>query len=420
MKKLLLVSLCLLVLAASASAQPGAPRKSLESYSAFIYTSDDLADEVDRVVAESRSRGLFEDMLGAGVAAVKGIGAGYVTTFIDMGVSAIGQLLTKDARDKQAWEETVKKENSFSMTIKTISEISDFYDDVSFDGPMDPSGMKFNGIGCIKKQGDDTTFFVSCHINRDKIHRIVNHSKFELVLDTLIVSPYHSDLPNTRLDIPFSFDERDNFSLTLAMQLTSSWMDQLPQMNKDQVLGDFLITVPVRKEELGPDGYLKYVRANGEAPRYAVVGESFIVPRSYMSVRSADGKMKYSWGTGEYKLAVTLSEKCDATKQYQENWKKDFKRRKAMEPQKTMWENFVQLVTTQKWDEITKSWIVTTLKAPADVLSKEIISDLELGAPVAASGGAGAAAGKAGSASGSGGPAPGGPAPGDAPSGDKK
>ena len=397
MKHFLLASLCVMLLAAPAAAQFAGHNKDIEQYSAFIYTSDELAAEIDRVVEENCSRGLGEDMLEAGFAAIKGIGAGYVTSFIDLGVTAVGHLITKSARDKQAWEETIKKENSFSMTINTISEISDFYDRISFDGPMDPKGMKFNGIGCIKKHGEDTTFFVSCHINRDKINRIINHSKFELVLDSLIVSPYHSDLPNTNLDIPFSFDERDNFSLTLTMRLTSSWMDQLPQMNKDQTLGEFIVTIPVRKEQLGPDGYLRYSRAQDEIPPYAVVGESFIVPRSYMSVRGSDGTMQYSWGTGEYKMSVTLSEKCDATKQLKDGWKKDFKRRKSLAPKKTLWQNAVQLVTTQKWDEMAQSWVVTTLKAPADVLSKEIISDLNLGSPIKP--GAAGAAGDAGNKS---------------------
>lgn len=372
------ISLCVVFLLIWGSVNSSAqPTKRVE-YSTFIYTSDDISDEIQRAVDESQARGLGEDLLNAGLSALKGIGAGYVSSFIDMGVSSIGSLITKQARDKQAWEEAVKKENSFSLVINTVSEISDFYDKISFDGPMDPKGMKFNGIGCIKTEGKDTSFFVSCHINRDRIGRIVEHSKFELVMDSLIVSPYHSDLPNTRLGIPFSFDERDNFTLKITMQITSSWMDQLPQMNKDQLLGEFILTIPVRKEDLDENGYLRYARKNTEAPRYAVVGESFIVPRSYMSIRGRDGKMRYSWGTGEYKIAVTLNETCEATKQFRNSWKKDFRRRKKLESKKGLWNHVVHFVTSQKWDELTKTWVVTTLKAPAGVLSQEIIEDLNL------------------------------------------
>lgn len=63
--------------------------------------------------------------------------------------------------------------------------------------------MKFDGIGCLRKEGNDTVFYISCHIDRNKINRIINHSKFELALDTLIICPTRSNLPNSVLNIPF-------------------------------------------------------------------------------------------------------------------------------------------------------------------------------------------------------------------------
>lgn len=37
-----------------------------------------------------------------------------------------------------------------------------------------------------------------------------------------------------------------------------------------------------------------------------------------------------------------------------------------------------QTISSQKWDEITKSWVITTISAPANVISKELIEDLRL------------------------------------------
>lgn len=374
---LLLTSLALFV-----SAQSFAQKGKIEKYSTFIYTSDDLPAEVQReidacVSKNKQERGLISDMLKAGVSALQGIGAGYVTSVIDLSVNTIGKLMTQKSREKEVWEEIVRKENTFSMTIKTISEIDDFYKAPSVIGSMDPKGMKFNGIGCLKMVGNDTAIFVSCHVNRDKINRIVNHSKFELVLDTLLINPFHSDLPNTVLDIPFSFEERDHFILTLNMQILSSWMDQEPQMHRDQTLGEFVVTIPVRQEDLDTQGVLRYSRGEGEASKYAVVGESFIVPRSYMNI---EGCNEYNelWGTGQYKMAVTLHETCEATPQYLKDWRNDYKRREAMTTKKTVWQKIVRYITGQKWDEITKTWVVTTLKAPAGVLTNEIIEDLHL------------------------------------------
>ncbi|MCQ2187557.1 MAG: hypothetical protein MJY73_04330 [Bacteroidales bacterium] len=344
----------------------------VESYQTTIYTSDELADEIQSVVDENQSRGLGADMFAAGANALLGIGTGYISSAMDFSVNLIGQLVTKNAEHRENWEETIKKENEYTAQINTIAELNDFYDSISFDGPMDPKGMRFNGIGCLKMHDKDTSFFMSCHINKDKIYRIVNHSKFELVLDTLVINPFKCNLPNTNLDIPFSFEQRGSFTLNIAFTLSSSWMDQLPQMNKDQVLGSFSLNIPISKDDLASDGMFRYIRVEEEEPKYDILGESFIVPRSYMSIRDNDNRMRHTWGTGEYKLSMVIVEKCGISKEYRENWKKDYKLRKRMQPKETIWKGGWKMVTSQKWDEIGKSWVITTLKAPADVLTDAI------------------------------------------------
>lgn len=346
----------------------------VESYKTMIYTSEELADDIRTAFDESQSRGLGADMLSAGANAFLGAGTGYITTAMDFGINFIGQLITKRAEEHKDWEEMVKKESEYATVISTIAELNDFYDAISFDGPMDPKGMRFNGIGCLKMHDKDTSFFMSCHINKDRINRIVNHSKFELVLDTLVINPFKSNLPNTDLDIPFSFEQRGSFTLNISFDISSSWMDQLPQMNKDQVLGSFSLNVPVSEGDLDKDGVFRYVRTGNEAPKYDVTGESFIVPRSYMSIRDKDNKMRHTWGTGEYKLSMTIKENCGVTKQYRDNWKEDYSLRKDLQQKPTFWEGTWKVVTSQKWDEIGKSWVITTLKAPADVLSKAMLN----------------------------------------------
>lgn len=344
----------------------------VESYRTTIYTSDELAAEIQTVVDENNSRGLGMDMFTAGANALLGIGTGYISSAMDLSVNFIGQLVTKNAEQRKSWEEAVKKENEYTAQINTIAELNDFYDSISFDGPMDPKGMRFNGIGCLKMHDKDTSFFMSCHINKDKIYRIVNHSKFELVLDTLVINPFKSNLPNTNLDIPFSFEQRGSFTLNISINLTSSWMDQLPQMNKDQVLGSFSLNIPISKADLDSDGIFRYARVGEDEPKYNILGESFIVPRSYMSIRDNENRMRHTWGTGEYKLSMVIVEKCGISKEYQDNWKKDYKLRKSLQPKETIWEDGWKMVTSQKWDEIGKSWVITTLKAPASVLTDAI------------------------------------------------
>lgn len=349
-------------------------------FKTFIYTSNDLGEEIARhsELVNRKDRGYLEDLFNASKESLKGIASGYVTSFIDLGVNAIGSLLTRNARLKEEWEETVKAENIYKTKISTVSEINDFYKEASFEGAMDPKGMRFDGIGCLRLEDNDTVFYLSCHIDRSKIDRIVKHSKFELVLDTLIVSPTHSNLPNTYLDLPYSFAERDNFTLSMNIKLISSWMNEIVQLQKNQELGAFVLNVPVDPEELDEKGYLRYVRNRDEEPTYKIVGESFIVPRSYMGYRDKDDNYKNIWGTGEYKLEIELKETCDVTEQYRENWKKDRKRRKKLMEKESIWENGWQTISNQRWDELAQSWVITTLQAPAGIITKDVIDKLGL------------------------------------------
>lgn len=349
-------------------------------FKTFIYTSNDLGEEIARhsELVNRQDRGYLGDLFNASKESLKGIASGYVTSFIDLGVNAIGSLLTRNARLKEEWEETVKAENIYKTKISTVSEINDFYKEASFEGAMDPKGMRFDGIGCLRLEDNDTVFYLSCHIDRSKIDRIVKHSKFELVLDTLIVSPTHSNLPNTYLDLPYSFAERDNFTLSMNIKLISSWMNEIVQLQKNQELGAFVLNVPVDPEELDEKGFLRYVRNRDEEPTYKIVGESFIVPRSYMGYRDKDDNYKNIWGTGEYKLEIELKETCDVTEQYRENWKKDRKRRKKLMEKESIWENGWQTISNQRWDELAQSWVITTLQAPAGIITKDVIDKLGL------------------------------------------
>lgn len=49
-----------------------------------------------------------------------------------------------------------------------------------------------------------------------------------------------------------------------------------------------------------------------------------------------------------------------------------------MEPKESLVAAGWQVVSNQRWDEITKSWIITTLRAPADIVTKDLIDKLGL------------------------------------------
>ena len=68
--------------------------------------------------------------------------------------------------------------------------------------------------------------------------------------------------------------------------------------------------------------------------------------------------------------------KTPALSQYRKNWKKDRKRRKEMEPSEDILTRSWQVVSSQQWNELTKQWVITTLKAPADIITKDVIDKL--------------------------------------------
>jgi len=155
-------------------------------------------------------------------------------------------------------------------------------------------------------------------------------------------------------------------------------MNEIVLLQKDQLLGEFCITIPIKPESLDERGFFRYIRDGEKAPAIAVSGESFIVPRSYMGYRDESDEYKDCWGTGEYKLAITLKETCEITDDYRENWKSDYKRRKKMEPDTSFIASTWQTISTQHWDEKAQSWVITTLRAPASIISNDLLEELGL------------------------------------------
>jgi hypothetical protein len=378
MKKLVIIIVLMLVTMGLYS--QGRRADKVSRYETFIYTSDkiDVLIRNEYRKQGGDTRGYLSDLGKAFLNAGKGVAGGYVSSFIDIGVNTVASLVTKSANDKIRWEEVVKAENVYQETISTVDPINNFYSAPSFDGPMDPAGMNFSGIGCLRTVEGDTVFYVSCRIDPSKIDRIINHSKFELSLDTLIIDPYHCNLPNSNFDTEFSFERRQNLQMTIEIRIVSSWINELTQLQKNQELGAFVISVPVNQRDLDDRDKLRYVRTGDKPAKYKIAGESFIVPRSYMGFRDEENNYKNSWGTGDYKIELSLKESCGIANAYRKEWKSDWKRRQDAEND----ENFVQrswkMISSQRWDNISKQWVITTLKAPADMVTTDLLDELDL------------------------------------------
>lgn len=387
-------------------------------------------EKLNRVASNYRSRNrsvltdIGNSMLAGGVAAVINV----------IGTEIIN--LTKvRSKQKKAWQEMRQKECTFVDSLHSVKGQSDFYGKQSNYGPLDPSDMNFDGITLRANRGGKEVLKMVCHIDTTKFDHLFLHSKFYLVVDTIVFYPYRSFLPNLKanhIEQPrkdnasqdeidywntisqFSFDEHQSPTVNLKMDVYSSWINELVQVYDNVKLGSFSVNIPISENELNDSVYF-YSRERAVAEHRKVInidGDCFVVPRSYMPVAANNP----SWGTGEYKMKVVLSENCryNPREGRSKNWHRDYKQLVRMQKGKARNEYWNDVVTTFRDNGN------TILKATYTPVLNMIPTMVGIGANQA--GAAGMAGGKSGGAGTQGGmPAAkgqgGAPASGEAPTG---
>ena len=279
----------------------------------------------------------------------------------------------ENVRSKRGkWENAVNKECRFSKNLKMVSEIHHFYNELSTIGPMDPTGIVFDGFTCSQdiKVGDETqnVFSVVCKVRTDSlgIRSITSDSRFLLYVDEVAFNPYLCDIPNDSLDnvdfrIPFDFQKRKDLKLKIRATISSSWMNQVLQITRDQVLGTFDIEIGIDPEYIETDGTgasvfrYKYAPGNKANRLVKVTGDSFIVPRSYVA-SNVDGD---TWGMGQYKVDLVISESCSINRDYylkkgsktewDENaWKPEWEKIRQRPKRTGFWKDM--------WDAVSQGW----------------------------------------------------------------
>lgn len=386
----------------------GAPSVNVTNYNLFVYqdtcASLKLTDRWEEQVEGLRgrgSRGFLDDLFSVTKSSATGLLSTGITGLVSTGVNFVGNLVNYKKNKKNQWKQAMLKENRFEKTLFMLENLDDFYSSISTTGALDPGSMSFNGFGCLQTRGRDTVLYISCRLDTSEValSRILRHSKFQLRLDTLVFNPILCDLPNDSTVSfadrhQFSFSERTNLRLRIDLDVTSSWINQAIQVYNDHPLGNFYIDLPIKEDELDADTVFRYYASQGDRPGCEVVGDCFIVPRSYIGVRDAEGNFHDAWGTGQYKMSMTIRETCDINPAFERDddlWNVDWKRRKRARPQTF---DIVQ-VARQVWDKNANRWIVTLLEAPAQYATQEVLQTLGLaaGKSAQASGQAKAAAG---------------------------
>lgn len=272
--------------------------------------------------------------------------AGGVASVVNVVATEIINLTQIRSKQKKAWMEMRQKECTFVDSLQSVKGQSDFYGRQSDYGPLDPSDMNFDGITlCANREGKEVLRMV-CHIDTTRFDHLFLHSKFYLVVDSIVFNPYRSFLPNlkaNRIEKPrgneasqdeidfwntisqFSFSEHQRPTINIKMDIYSSWINELVQVYQNVRLGTFSVNIPINENELNDSVYIysRQMALREHRPTIDMDGDCFIVPRSYMPV-SANSP---SWGTGEYKMKVVLSESCryNPTEGRSKNWHRDYK-----------------------------------------------------------------------------------------------
>jgi len=352
LKKILISSALLSMAVTSMSAQVSSmqPGKSVtgkgqREYSVIVHQDGDTVVFNNKLRSIGAQRGILMDLaqgyLSLGTSTILSASKDLMA----MGVNAVKEAI----RDKRPdWHKSTMEECRFVKFLPMKTQVLDFYSQPSSNGAIDPSNMKFSGFGCSQtiniideggKRHEEEVFYVSCKLRDDDagIARMLNHSKFEVVIDELRFNPMLCNLPNDSINpdpatrVEFSFDKRKDLVFNVDAVVSSSWINEAIQVNDDIELGRFHIQASIDPFKLDNDGVFRYKRgeADDAGKMVTVTGESFIVPRSYIG--SSDMQTASdSWGTGQYRINMVISETCSINEAYYTemkngkcHWRKD-------------------------------------------------------------------------------------------------
>ena len=322
-------------------------------------TSEQTA-QINKFISDHQANRSFWITMGKALVSTLVSYASSITTDEVMKITTIRE------RKMEAWEEMIENECNYVEDLTYVNSLTDFYSEGSYNGALDPAGLRFNGFTINgQRNGKDVLKFYS-HVDTsdEGLCEIYNHSKFRLVLDSMYFYPYQCHLPNWSANqiyleddkeyarnTGFSFDERDNLTVSINFDISSSWYNEAIMLVKDVELGSFSIRVPIDKSSLA-DSVFVYKRDPEGEKALNIAGECFVVPRSFMPLPGG----KAHWGTGEYNVKVTVSEHCDLTPEMEENWEKDYRCLRRMKKENKVKKYFINIYE-QNGDSVMRSII---------------------------------------------------------------
>lgn len=384
---------CLIVLFTAEAYTQGVKQSNYE-YNIMVYERPASQPLVVERELTTNQKGFF----GALFDVYRSTFSGKVTDFsaqvMQAGINLIVKAVGREKENYNNWNRTTQKELRFSKVFPMQNEISDFYQAPSTVGALDPDGIIFKGFGCkqyvVYREGREErkipVIIVACSLDTTAQgkQRITHHGKFQMLVDSIIFNPFLCNLPNDSLTpkqveddmrIPFDFTRRQNLTFCLHADISSSWINEAIMVTHDQHLGAFDISFTIPDSTVLDSvgrwkGYFTwYSRRDGKDPKKKVRidGESFIVPRSFICTRKVGDELISEWGTGQYRIDMSLTESCEVNKSFyftdnrpNKNWKPEWKKMKRRKPQPTFWDH-ISAEFTRTFDLQNYQWVHTLL-----------------------------------------------------------
>lgn len=172
-----------------------------------------------------------------------------------------------------------------------------FYNDVSYLGPLDPTGMQFSGFTMkrvLTGENQDTVMYLKCSVPQDRIQDFISNSRFTLEIDSLSI-----DLSKVRA----KYTAKKNISIEITITVVSTWIDQNLSIHKDQQLGEFRICA----NNLTYDKNDPIITYSQKDAKNMIAGFCFFIPRSYSAYTSGQ-EYRECWGRGEFDINVSVKE----------------------------------------------------------------------------------------------------------------
>ena len=337
----LLIAFACTVTLAYSQHEKGTRTEGVRIYSIGVSESMDSHDMNEMLIQyqdemASTRRGIISDIFLSYRSSAARKAGSVIDVVIDAGINELTELVRDHRKD---WQMAVQRESKFSRDLKMNNEISDFYHKSSTNGALDLQDIAFNGFSCrqyIYRNDEEPleVFYAQFSLDTTQtgLRRMVNHSKFEVKLDSLMFNPFICELPNDSISDPdlrlgFDFERRKDLKVSLRTLIKSSWICENMTVVTDQPVGEFLMEVNIDPKHMN-DSCFTYCRTNpADMCKESLIrctGESFMIPRSYIGLIDNTAY----WGTGQYSLDMTLSESCRINEDYYKDrkaWKEEWK-----------------------------------------------------------------------------------------------